>query len=90
MTAAIHSPFGRPVHVFMVGRDRERGHKAKCATKEDETIYQAVGLMKAAHLFLCGTSKDKYGYMDPNKWLIFAYDTVLTHRDLAIPPTPYV
>ena len=55
--SAIQSPFGWPVHIFMVGHDRERGRNAKCAANEDETwlyvydygniTYQAVGVMKA-------------------------------------------
>ena len=33
----IHSPFGWPLHVFVVGRDRERGRNAKCVTIKDKT-----------------------------------------------------
>ena len=96
-TAAIHSPFGRPVHVFMVGHDRERGRNSKCAVNEDETwlhvydhgniIYQAVGVMNAVRFsfFLVGARTN----MDPNKWVIFVSDKVPAHRDSAI-PAPYV
>ena len=87
-TVAIHSPFGRPLHVFMVGRDRERGCNAKCAANEDDAwlhvydhgniTYQAVGVMKAARFgfFLVRTRTN----MDLNKLVIFA------HQQCASPP----
>ena len=94
--SAIQSPFGWPVHVFMVGHDRERGRNAKCAANEDETwlyvydygniTYQAVGVMKAVRFgfFLVRARTN----MDPNKWVIFAYDRVPAYCVSAIPPAP--
>ena len=90
-TEAIHSPFGRrPVHVFVVGRDRERGVTPSVRpTRTRPPIKLLVYSNEScAFRFLPGTGKDKYGYMDPNKWVIFAYDRVPTHRDSVIPPAP--
>ena len=80
----------------MVGHDRERGRNAKCAANEDETwlyvydygniTYQAVGVMKAVRFgfFLVRARTN----MDPNKWVIFAYDRVPAYCVSAIPPAP--
>ena len=86
------------MHVLMVRRDTKRGRNAKCAANEDETLlhvfdydnitYQAVGVVKAARFgfFLVRVRTN----MDPNKWVIFAYDRAPAHRDSAIPPALYV
>ena len=83
-------------YVFMVGCDRERGRKAKCAANEDKTwlhvydcgniTYKEVGVMKAARFgfFLVQARTN----MDTNKLVIFTYDRVPAYRVSATPPAP--
>ena len=82
----------------MVGRDWERGHTARCAANEEETWLRpwqyhlwmffsaAPGVMNAARF---ATSWHGRNIMDPDEWVISAYDGVPAHRDPAI-PVPYV
>ena len=42
----------------------------------------AAGVMNTVSVFFSGTDEEK---MDPDKLVVFAYDGVLAHLDLAIP-----
>ena len=94
----IHSPFEWPLRVFVVGRDRERGRNAKCVTIKDKTWLHVYDHAWQYHLSSCWCNLKLHissfflvrarTNMDPNKWVIFALNSVPAHRSSAIAPCP--